>query len=147
MNRSLSVALPVLLVWLTAPAAAQAPQTPSAPAAAPAATVSGVPMTVPAGFLVIYKAGPAWKADVPADRQLRDHGRYMFDLHQKGAMKAGGPFTNGTGGAALITAESLAAAQAIVDADPAVTSQVFTAEVHAWSHVNWDELARRLQQR
>jgi uncharacterized protein YciI len=144
MPRSLCALLSVFLVCLAASAAAQAPQSPAAaaPAAAPA-----VPMTAPAGFLVVYKAGPAWRTDVASDVQLRDHGRYMFGLHQKKIMKAGGPFTNGTGGAALLEAESLAAAQALVDADPAVVNKVFTAEVHAWSHVNWDEVARRFQTR
>ena len=136
--------LTVFLVCLAATAAAQAPQ-PPAPAAG--TTRPAVPMTAPAGFLVVYKAGPAWRTDVASDVQLRDHGRYMFGLHQKKIMKAGGPFTNGTGGAALLEAESLAAAQALVDADPAVVAKVFTAEVHAWSHVNWEELARRFQAR
>ena len=56
----------------------------------------------------------------------------------------GGPFPGGAGGAAVIDAESLAAAQAIVDADPAVVSKVFVADVRAWAHVNWDEIAKRL---
>jgi uncharacterized protein YciI len=143
MPRSLSLVLPALLVTLAAPAAAQAPAAP--PAAA--STAPATPITAPAGFLVIYKIGPAWKPDVSSDVQLRDHGRYMFALHQKKALKAGGPFTDGSGGAALIEAESLAAAQAIVDADPAVATKVFTAEVHAWAHVNWEEVARRFQAR
>jgi uncharacterized protein len=147
MFRSSCVALPVLVACLAASAAAQTPAAPTpAPGGPPAATAPAAsPIVAPAGFLVVYKAGPAWKADVSSDVQLRDHGRYMFGLHQKKAMKAGGPFTNGTGGAALIEAESLAAAQAIVDADPAIVTKVFVAEVHAWSHVNWDELAKRFQ--
>jgi len=55
-----------------------------------------------------------------------------------------GPFSDTIGGAAVLEAESLAAAQALVDADPAVAAKVFVAEVHSWSHVNWDEIARRL---
>ena len=44
----------------------------------------------------------------------------------------------------ILDADSLSAAQALADADPAVTSKIFVAEVHAWSHVDWDEIAKRL---
>jgi uncharacterized protein YciI len=69
----------------------------------------------------------------------------MFSRHMKKALKWAGPFSD-EGGAAVIDAESLDAAKAIVDADPAVKDQVFVAEVHSWRHVNWDELAKRFQQ-
>ena len=101
----------------------------------------------PTIYLVVYKAGPSWKSDVPAGDQLRDHGRYMFGLHQKKVLKMAGPFTDVTGGSAVIEAESLAAAQALVEADPAVIGKIFAAEVHAWRHVNWDELARLMPSR
>ena len=55
-----------------------------------------------------------------------------------------GPFSDTTGGAAVLEAESQAAAQALVDADPAIAAKIFVAEVHSGSHVNWDELANRL---
>ncbi len=135
--------LSVSIVALCLSSSVTRAQAPAAPAAGgPPATV---PMMSPPMYLVIYKTGPAWKADVPDSEQLRDHGRHMFGLHVKKALMMGGPFTNGTGGAAVIHAESLAAAQALVDADPVVARKVFVAEVHAWSHVNWDELAKRLQ--
>jgi len=34
--------------------------------------------------------------------------------------------------------------QALVDADPAVAAKIFVAEVYSWSHVNWDEVAKRM---
>ena len=123
---------------------AQAPPAPAAPSAPATAAAPVVPMRAAPLYLIVYKAGPAWKADAPPNDQLRDHGRYMFGLHQKKALKMGGPFTDTTGGAALIEAASLAEAQAVVDADPAVTSKIFVAEVHSWSHVDWDALAKRL---
>jgi uncharacterized protein len=125
---------------------AQTPPAATAPSTAPAtpAQSTGVPMSPPM-YLVVYKQGPAWKTDVPDGVQLRDHGRYMFTLHMKKTLKWGGPFSD-EGGAAVIDAESLEAAKAIVDADPAIKDKVFVAEVHAWRHVNWDELAKRFQQ-
>jgi uncharacterized protein YciI len=122
---------------------AQAPQTATPPAVASPAPPA-VPMRAAPLYLIVYRAGPAWKADAPPNDQLRDHGRYMFGLYQKKALRMGGPFTDTTGGAALIEAASLADARAVVDADPAVTSKLFVAEVHSWSHVNWEELAKRL---
>lgn len=59
-------------------------------------------------LLIVYEAGPAWQADAPPNDQLRDHGRYMFGLHQKKALKLSGPFLDITGGAALVEAGSLA---------------------------------------
>lgn len=120
---------------------AQAPAPPPSPAPSGSPVV---PKRAAPLYLIVYKAGPAWRTDAPPNDQLRDHGRYMFGLHQKKALKMGGPFTDTTGGAALIEAASLADAQAVVDADPAVTSKIFVAEVHSWSHVDWDDLARRL---
>ena len=130
------------LIALCAAVSAQTTAT-TPPASAGAAAV---PMS-PTLYLVIYTAGPNWKPDVPAGDQLRDHGRYMLGLHQKTLLKMAGPFTDAAGGAAVIETDTLAAAQAIADADPAVQSKVFAAEVHAWRHVDWDALARRLQPR
>ena len=118
----------------------QAPPDTAAPASPAAPALRSAPL-----FLVIYRAGPAWKTDVSPNDQLRDHGRHMFGLYTKKALKRGGPFTDTTGGAAVLEAESLAAAQALVDADPVVAAKVFVAEVHSWSHVNWDEIAKRLE--
>jgi uncharacterized protein YciI len=116
---------------------AQTPPIATAPAAP--APLRSAPM-----YLVIYRAGPAWKAGVAEGEQLRDHGRHMFGLHIKKALKMAGPFSDTTGGAAVLEAESQAAAQALVDADPAVAAKIFVAEVHSWSHVNWDEIAKRM---
>ena len=143
MPKSVILLLPLLAVCTSAgDARAQTP--PPAPASTRGAAT--VPMSPPM-YLVIYKAGPNWKHDVPSSEQLREHGRYMFGLHLKKALKMGGPFTDVTGGSAVLEAESLAAAQALVDADPAVSGKIFVAEVHAWRHVDWDELARLIQAR
>jgi uncharacterized protein len=123
---------------------AQTSPAPAAPASAAPAQSAAPPLRSAPLYLVIYRAGPAWKADVPDSEQLRDHGRHMFGLHLKKALKMAGPFSDTTGGAAVLEAESLTAAQALVDADPVVSGKIFVAEVHSWSHVNWDEIAKRL---
>lgn len=141
--RFLLVPFSVVMLCLATGGGTIQAQSPPAPATPPAATTAA-PMRAAPLYLIVYKAGPAWQADAPPNEQLRDHGRYMFGLHQRKALRMGGPFTDIAGGAALIEAASLTDAQAIVDADPAVTAKLFVAEVHSWSHVNWDELARRL---
>jgi uncharacterized protein YciI len=140
--RSALLSVSALALCLAASPPGAHAQTP--PASAPASPTAPPPMRSAPMFLVIYRAGPAWKTGVPDSEQLRDHGRHMFGLHTKKALKMAGPFSDTIGGAAVLEAESLAAAQALVDADPAVAAKVFVAEVHSWSHVNWDEIARRL---
>jgi uncharacterized protein YciI len=145
--RPTSVLVPfhaMMLCLATASGVIEAQSPPAQTPAAPPAATTAAPMRAAPLYLIVYKAGPAWKADAPSNDRLRDHGRYMFGLYQKKALRMGGPFTDITGGAALIEAASLADAQAVVDADPAVTSKLFVAEVHSWSHVDWDELAKRL---
>jgi uncharacterized protein YciI len=132
-------ALALCLMAGPARAHAQTPPATAAPGPPAAAPMRSAPL-----YLVIYRAGPAWKGEVAATEQLRDHGRHMLGLHQKKALRMAGPFSDTTGGAAVLEAESLAAAQALVDADPIVSAKVFVAEVHSWSHVNWDEIGRRL---
>jgi len=95
-------------------------------------------------YLVSYRPGPAWVAGKPlAEQPLREHGRYMLGLYTKGALKFAGPFTDDAGGAAAFEAASAEEAQAIVAADPAVSSQVFLAELHPWALVDWEKRAKK----
>jgi uncharacterized protein YciI len=95
-------------------------------------------------YLVIYRAGPSWPAGAPIRAlPLRDHGRYMLELYKRSVMRFAGAFADDSGGAVMFEAENDAAARAIVDADPAVTSGIFTFELHRWALVPWAEVARR----
>jgi len=85
-------------------------------------------------FVILYKAGPAWKPGRPATEQpLGAHGAYMSRLAKDGRLIAGGPFADVDGGIALLRAPDLAAARAIMAADPAVTGGVMTGELRAWT--------------
>ena len=102
------------------------------------AAASPAPAQAPAAaapvFVIIYRAGPAWKPGVPTLQQpLAHHGVYVRKLAKEGTLIAGGPFAGADGGMALLHAPDAAAARAILAADPAVTEGVMIGEVRAWT--------------
>lgn len=110
---------PVLAVLLLALAAGSAmAQTP-----APAGVV----------YVISYRTGPSWKPGKPMSEQaIGPHGAYMRRLFDEGRMLAAGPTLDVDGGVVLLRAASLDEAQAMMAADPAVTSGLFVGEVRAW---------------
>jgi uncharacterized protein len=112
------LALAAALV-LVAPAATAQPAAPSA---------QPVPL-----FLFMYRPGPAWEAGKPMQQQkLGPHGAYMRKLTAEGRVVAGGPWLDVDGGMGIVRAASLDEAKAVLAADPAITSGVFTAEIRTW---------------
>jgi uncharacterized protein YciI len=69
--------------------------------------------------------------------ELREHFRYLLGLYQAGALQLAGPFAGEVGGAAVLRARDDAAARALLEADPAVSAQVFDFELRRWSLVDW----------
>lgn len=97
-------------------------------------------------YLAIYRPGPAWIKGQPTTSQpLREHGRYILDLHVRGKLRLAGGFPL-DGGAAAFEADSDAAAQAIVAADPAVIAGVMECSVRRWNVQDWDAIARKVKQ-
>jgi uncharacterized protein YciI len=89
-------------------------------------------------FLLLYRPGPAWIPGKPVGEQpLREHYRYLRGLALQGVLTMAGPFADDRGGAVAFEADDLAAANALAEADPAVVSGVFLAEVHPWA-VAWE---------
>jgi uncharacterized protein YciI len=108
-----------------------------APAAAPAAQGA-----TPPTYIVVYHPGPKWIEGKPLSGQpLREHGQYMLSLYRNGALRFAGGFADDSGGAAVFTAADDAAALAVVQADPAVTMQVFVYELRRWRLVDWQKRA------
>lgn len=94
----------------------------------------------PRFYVVLYQAGPAWKAGLPmAEQDLRPHGLYYKELLSQGRVVGGGRFEALDGGMAILRAASLEEAQGILAADPAVTSGVFTADLRVWTPRFFDE--------
>lgn len=84
-------------------------------------------------YVFIYRPGRKWLPGRSIQAQpLESHFAYMAQLEQGGALCLGGPFTDDAGAAGIIRAADAAAAQAIVDADPAISDGVMTAELHPW---------------
>ena len=95
-------------------------------------------------FLVIYRPGPGWLPGKPAAEQpLKEHGRYMLSLYEKGFLKFAGPFGDDKGGAVVLEVAGAAEAQALVAEDPAVKSGVFLHEIHPWQLVSWDKFVQK----
>ncbi len=84
-------------------------------------------------YLFQYAPGPAWRAGAPMQRQgLGPHAAYMQRLMNEGRLYAGGGYVGADGGMAIVMASSMEEARAILDADPAVTSGIFVAELRRW---------------
>jgi uncharacterized protein YciI len=85
-------------------------------------------------FVILYKQGPAWKVGVPMEQQdaMGAHYRYMKQLFDAGTIVDAGPTLDEPGGVVLLKATDLDAAKAIMQADPSITQQMFTGEVHSW---------------
>jgi uncharacterized protein YciI len=84
-------------------------------------------------FLFQYSPGPAWREGVPMREQgLGPHGAYMQQLLNEGRLFAGGGYTSDDGGMAIVLAANIDEARAILAADPAITSGIFTAELRHW---------------
>ena len=95
-------------------------------------------------FLVIYRPGPAWPTGKPVSQlPLKEHGNYMLSLFKQGRMKQAGPLTDDAGGAVVLEVSDQAEAEAIVAADPAVKSGLFTREMHPWAPVQWEKFRPR----
>lgn len=97
-------------------------------------------------YLAIYRPGPAWIEGQPtASQPMREHGRYILQLHLQGKLRLAGGFP-ADGGAAAFEAQSDATAQAIIAADPAVTTGLMECTLRRWNVQDWDAIARRSAQ-
>jgi uncharacterized protein len=96
-------------------------------------------------YLVVYRPGPGWIQGKSMQQQppLQAHGRYMLQLYRQGVLQFAGRFGDNVGGAMAFAAKDDAAADAIVAADPAVTSGMFTHELRAWELQPWADIAAR----
>lgn len=83
-------------------------------------------------FAVTYRAGTAWKVDMPmAAQDLRAHFFYLKDLHERGEVLVAGPLGE-RGGLVILRVAGADAARRIAAADPAVQSRVFEADVETF---------------
>jgi uncharacterized protein YciI len=89
--------------------------------------------------MALLKPGPKWDGTMEPSKNptLKQHVAYFLSLLDSGKAIIGGPMADGKelAGIYILRAASAAEAKAWVDADPAVSGGVFTAEMHPW----WSE--------
>jgi uncharacterized protein YciI len=124
-------------VALLAPAAACATAPTARPEAAAMNAEAAQPTPVrraPLYYALQYARGPNWDPTKPLLEQplLDPHVDYMQGLMEKGVLLYGGPYTDDTGGMAIVRVGSFEEAQAIVAADPAVRNGLFAPTIKAW---------------
>jgi len=78
-------------------------------------------------YLVMLKRRP-----VVDPAAVEAHRAFLEELRAQGVLERSGPFTDKSGGAYLIHADDLAAAQAIVARDPAHVSGGWDITIHEW---------------
>lgn len=84
-------------------------------------------------YLILALRTPQFDPDI-----LPGHRAFLEDLRERGVLAAWGPFNDQSGGAYVVRADSLAAAEAIAAADPLGSSGA--AELTAWAwEVKWSE--------
>jgi uncharacterized protein len=87
----------------------------------------------PQTFAILYAPGPNWIKGKPIfEQDLQEHGQYMAKLLDQGHLELGGPFTDSSGGMAIITAKDGNEAATILKNDPGVTKGIFTATLRPW---------------
>lgn len=84
-------------------------------------------------FALLLSPGAAWKPGRPfAEQGLRPHFDYWMALFRAGRIATAGPLGVDRG-LVILLAPSLAEAQAIADADPAIVSGIFVGEVQPYA--------------
>ena len=84
-------------------------------------------------YVITYSPGVAWVPGKPIlEQPLTEHTSYLQQLFDEQRLLFAGPFLDNAGGMAVIGVQSEAEAQAIVNSDPAVVSQIFQANLHPW---------------
>jgi uncharacterized protein YciI len=78
-------------------------------------------------YLVIVMRTPQFQVEA-----IEPHRDFLERLRHNGQLEMAGPFTDKTGGAYLIKAESFEAAQALAFTDPLYISQSSIVTIHEW---------------
>ena len=87
-------------------------------------------------FAVELEPGAGWLAGKSVMEQpLQEHAQYHSGLYAAGKLYMGGPYLDNGGGLVILRAFDMEEAQALVDNDPAVRDDIFTATIHPYMPV------------
>jgi uncharacterized protein YciI len=112
-------------------------------AAAPGRTSPAALLGGKRAYLVVFRPADQWPSGATLPEQpVREHSRYLLSLYRAGTLQFAGRFGDGSGGAMFFTADDDAAALRLIQADPAVASDVFDFTLRPWMLADWEERAR-----
>jgi uncharacterized protein YciI len=87
----------------------------------------------PSRFVILYRPGEAWqKGHSIFEQPLMEHGKYMAKLLKEKKLVMAGPFSDSSGGIAVIEVADEKEAADILQHDPAVVQKIFHGEIHPW---------------
>jgi uncharacterized protein YciI len=86
-------------------------------------------------FVLMHSPGLKWDQKLSFFDQvgIEQHRTFMSDLLEAGDMVMGGPFLDNSGGMAILKVESIDAALAIANRDPAVQAGILKVDVKSWT--------------
>jgi len=96
-------------------------------------------------FVVIYSRGPNWANSKAARERIAAHIEYQRARFEAHKLVMGGPFVNEVGGMAIFDLDTEDELAEILNADPAVASNVYSATAHRWRVAVRREDAPRLR--
>ncbi|MCD6326057.1 hypothetical protein J7M28_00675 [bacterium] len=80
----------------------------------------------------IYAKGPKWRDGALIEDEISAHKAYQLENYERGKLIMGGPFLDEAVGMAIFEVHSIEEAEIMIEQDPAVSSGVYTAEIHPW---------------
>jgi uncharacterized protein YciI len=84
-------------------------------------------------FVILYRPGEAWqKGHSIYEQPLMEHGKYMAKLLEEKKLVMAGPFSDSSGGLAVIEVDGEKEAAETLQHDPAIVQKVFHGEIHPW---------------
>ncbi len=87
-------------------------------------------------FVLTYSPGSGWRPGLPlAEQDIGAHVGYMQGLLEDGSLLAAGPLVGTDLGRYVLAAADESALQALIDADPGVSSGLFRATPRPWTPV------------
>jgi uncharacterized protein YciI len=84
-------------------------------------------------FVILYRPGETWqKGHSIFEQPLMEHGKYMAKLLKEKKLVMAGPFSDSSGGMAVIEVDDEKEAADILQHDPAIVQKIFHGEIHPW---------------
>ncbi|WP_242221050.1 YciI family protein [Bacillus cereus group sp. BfR-BA-01380] len=87
-------------------------------------------------FVILFTQGENWEQGKHIWEQDLEEHKVYWAQHRTEKVVAGGPFIDDTGGMIILEVESLEEAKELASCDPAVSNNIFHANVHPWHPIS-----------